>query len=89
MWKTFIDISKQLFTVVQETQKNKADIKEVREQLSDLTKAVERLAYEIHRVSEREQYERQLLKLQQENEMLRFQQRLLSGRPGDVRDADA
>ena len=86
MWKTFLDVSKQLFAIVQETQKNKTDIKEIREQLNTLTKAVERLAYEIHRVSEHEQYERQLMKLQQENEMLRFQQRMLSGKTGEARD---
>ena len=103
MWKDLLEYAKQVFTLTQEVQKNKSDIvdlreevkamreeiADIREQIRDLTRAVERLAYEIHKVSEHEQYERQLLKLQQENEMLRFPQRLLSGRTGEARDDNA
>ena len=103
MWKEFLEYAKQIFTLTQAVQKNKDDIKDVREdvkavrqeindvreQIKDLTKAFERLAYEIHRVGEHEQYQRQLMKLEQQNEMLRFQQRMLTGKTGEARDENA
>ncbi len=54
--------------------------------MQDLTRAVERLAYEIHRVSERETHERELMALRLENERLRFEGRLLAGKPDKERD---
>ena len=38
--------------------------------------AVERLAYEIHRVSDKEGHEREQLALRLENELLKFERRL-------------
>ncbi|MEK6301818.1 MAG: hypothetical protein AABO41_13995 [Acidobacteriota bacterium] len=55
------------------------------QQLRELARAMERLAYEVHRVNERvdsvstnEAQEREKLALQLENELLRFERRLPS-----------
>lgn len=51
--------------------------KELGQEVRDLTRAVERLAYEIHRVGEKDDHEREKIVLRLENELLRFERRLL------------
>lgn len=94
MWKEFFEYAKQVFALHQETQKNKAsiqalqdDLKEARQEIKELTDAVRRLAYEIHRVGEDDRHEREKLVLQLENEMLKFERRLLTGQSKD-KDAE-
>jgi len=53
----------------------------MRDEMRRLTAAVERLAYEIHRVSERETSEREKLVLQLENRLLKFEKSLPSNKP--------
>lgn len=52
-----------------------------RDELRRLTAAVERLAYEIHRVSERETSEREKLILQLENRLLKSEKPLPPWKP--------
>lgn len=51
----------------------------MRREIDELTRAVERLAYEIRRGLDEEQHERELLALRLENELLKFEKRLPSG----------
>ena len=53
--------------------------KNLRQEVRDLTRAVERLAYEIHRVAEKDDHEHEKIALRLENELLRFEKRLPSG----------
>jgi hypothetical protein len=46
--------------------------------MNDLTAVVQRLAYKIHRISERETHERDKMQLRLENQLLRFERRLPS-----------
>ncbi|MGA9767915.1 MAG: hypothetical protein WBV94_02675 [Blastocatellia bacterium] len=48
MFKQLYDLIKQLLLLAQDTQQNKAEIKELRQELKELTSVVQRLAYEIH-----------------------------------------
>jgi hypothetical protein len=48
MWKQIFDAVKRLFLLAQDAQRNRDEIKELRQEVRDLTRAVERLAYEIH-----------------------------------------
>ena len=80
MFKQLYDLVKQLLLLARETQQNKAEIKELRQELKDLTAVVQRLAYEIHRTSENEAHEREKLVLRLENELLKFGRRLPSGK---------
>ena len=94
MWKDLIEFTKAVFFLQRDTQQNKDDIKkcehnteklqqevkEIRQEFAKLTVIVERLAFEIQRVSDRENSEREKMALQLENEMLKFERRLPSGR---------
>lgn len=73
MWKSLFDLFKSIFTFVDDLQKNRAEIKELRKENEQLTDAVKRLAYEIQRISEREQHEREKLELRLEIEHLKKQ----------------
>ncbi len=88
MWNQIGEFFKHVLFLTQETQKNQADIRRLTQEMQDLTRAVERLAYEIHRVSERETHEREMMALRLENERLRFEGRLLAGKPDKERDKD-
>ncbi len=88
MWNQIGEFFKHVLFLTQETQKNQADIRRLTQEMQDLTRAVERLAYEIHRVSERETHEREMLALRLENERLRFEGRLLAGKPDKEREKD-
>ena len=59
MLKELYDLLKRLLLVAHESQQNKTEIKELRQEIKDLTAVVQRLAYEIHRVSENEAHERE------------------------------
>lgn len=76
MWKQLLDMARRLFVLAEDTKRNQGEIKELREEMRRLTAAVERLAYEIHRISERETSEREKLILQLENRWLKFEQSL-------------
>ncbi len=94
MWKDLIEFTKAVFSLQRDTQQNKDDIKkcernieilqqdvkDIRKEFSKLTVIVERLAFEIQRVSDRETTEREKMVLQLENEMLKFERRLPSGK---------
>ena len=79
MLKKLYELAKQLFVLVQESQRNKTEIKELRQESKELTVAVQRLAYEIHRVGENDTHEREKLALRFENELLKLERRLPSG----------
>jgi uncharacterized protein YoxC len=76
MWAKILDLARILFTFSEGLQQNRADIKELQQELRDLTSAVQQLANEIRRVAENDSHEREKLGLQIENEMLRFERRL-------------
>ncbi len=86
MFKQLYDLVKQLLLLARETQQNKAEIKELRQELKDLTAIVQRLAYEIHRTSENEAHEREKLVLRLENDLLKFERRLPSGKSDKDKD---
>ena len=81
VWNQIADFSKQLFMQAQETQKNKSDIKELQKEVKELTAAVQRLIYEVHRMGENEQHEREKMAMRLDHERekmaLRFEIELL------------
>ena len=78
MLKKLYELAKQLFVLIQESQRNKNEIKELRQELKELTAAVQRVAYEVHRLGENDEHEREKLALRLENELLKFERRLPS-----------
>lgn len=77
MWKYILELVRQVLRVTEDTQENRAEIKEVRRQLDELTAIVQRLAHEIALINEREQHEREKLELRLENQLLRYEQKQL------------
>ncbi len=94
MWKDLIEFTKAVFFLQRDTQQNKEDIKkseqnieklqqdvkEIRKEFANLTIIVEKLMFEIIRVSDRETAEREKIVLKLENEMLKFERRLPQGK---------
>lgn len=80
MWKQLYEWAKWLFLLAQETRRNRADIKELQDELEELTAIVQELVYEARRNKENETHEREKLVLRLENELLRFERRLTSAK---------
>ncbi len=54
--------------------------KEIRADIRDVYSKLERLAYEIQKIREEDRHEREKLALHLENELLKFERRLPSGK---------
>ena len=80
MWKQLYEWGKWILFLAQETRQNRADIKELQDEVEKLTVAMQRLAYEIQRNKENEAHEREKIFLKLENEVLR---RLLASKPSE------
>ncbi len=76
MLRQLYELAKQLFSLAQETQQNKADIKALQEQVEELTNVVQTLAFELRRARENEAHEREKMALRLENSLVRFERRL-------------
>jgi predicted RNase H-like nuclease (RuvC/YqgF family) len=83
MWRQLYDYARQLLTLKVQTEKNAADIKEMRQELKDLTAVVQRLAFEVQRLRDNEVHEREKMALRLENALLRFERRLPPAPPQD------
>jgi archaellum component FlaC len=80
MWKQIFDMAKRLLLLVEHTDRNRDEIKELQKQFRDLAAAFERLAYEIRRVSDKDDHEREKIILQLQNELLKLERRLPSAK---------
>ncbi len=86
MWKQILDMAKRLFMLAEDTKRNHEANKELREEVRRLASAFERLAYEIHRIGEKEEHEREKLVLQLENRLLQFEKLLSSGKSSEEKE---
>lgn len=76
MWKQIYEALKQLLLLTQQTEKNRGEIKELRQELQELASVVERLAYEVRRTRDNEAHEREKMRLRLENDLLKFERRI-------------
>jgi hypothetical protein len=83
MWKQFYEWAKWLFLFAQEMRKIRADVNEIQRELEQLTATVRDLAYEVRRNKENETHEREKLILKLDNAFLRFERRLIAGKPSE------
>ena len=86
-----MDLARKIAFLAQDTHKNKADIKTLREQMEELTEAVRQMSNDIRRDRENEAHEREKLLLRLEVALLRSERRTLTGRSGAgllLEDAD-
>lgn len=80
MWKQLSEWLTQMIMLAKETQRNSDDIKQMRRDIDEMARAIERLAYEVKRTQDDERHEREKLALRLENELLKFERRLPSGK---------
>ncbi len=80
MWKLLGDFAKRIAFLTQDTQKNKADIKELQEQVQALTEELREVRYENRRDRENAAHEHEKLLLRLEVALLRAERRTLTGR---------
>lgn len=80
MWKQLTEWLTQMIVLARETQRNSDDIKQMRREIDEMARALERLAYEVRRGQEEEKHEREKLALRLENELLKFERRLPTGK---------
>lgn len=80
MWKQLSEWLTQIIMLAKETQRNSDDIKQIRREMDEMGRAIERLAYEIKRTQDEDRHEREKLALRLENELLKFERRLPSGK---------
>jgi uncharacterized protein YoxC len=88
MWKYILDMGRRLLLLVEDTQRHGDTIKELQREVRELASAVERLAYELHRVRERSEHRHEVTKLELKNELLRFRQQLAS-EPGSLEEPES
>ncbi len=63
MWKQFWDLVSRVFLLTQETEKNKNDIAEMRQEMKTMSAAIDRIIYEMHRNYEHEAHKREKMAL--------------------------
>jgi hypothetical protein len=80
MWKSFFDLFRQVLMVTEDTQRNRAEIKDLREQVQALSLTVQKLVSDSERRHDNERHEREKLLLQLKTELLQFERRLLLGK---------
>jgi hypothetical protein len=80
MWKEIWEAIKHFITVAEDNKRNREEIKEVRRQMDEMMRIIERMAYEIRRGLDEEKHEREKLALRLENELLKFERRLPAGK---------
>lgn len=76
MLKQFFELFRQVLTITEDVQRNRAEIRELREQHQALTIFVHKLAAKIERVESDDKHEREKLFLQLQNALLQFERRL-------------
>ncbi len=78
MFKRLYELAKQLLVLTNDTQHNKLEIRELQQQMQTLSTALQDLAFEVRRIREEHQHEREKMILRLENASLRLEQRLLT-----------
>ena len=76
MWKQLFDALLNSYSLMQRVEKQDKELKDVRQELRDLTSVVQRLLSEQEHAKERETDRQRLLLLEIENRLLRVQRQL-------------
>ena len=87
MLKKLYELARRLLVISQDTERNKSEIRELQHQMQDLTAVVQELGFEVRRIREDHQHEREKMILRLENASLRLEQRLLTVGDGADRGA--
>ena len=76
MLKPLFELFKQVFTITEDLQRQRTEIKELRQQYHSLMLLVQKLESKIERVQSDDKHEREKIVLQLQNTLLQFERRL-------------
>ena len=79
MLKQLFELAERLLSMTRDIRGNRAGIKRLENQVETLSAAVREIAFELRRLHENEQHEREKMALRLENALLRFERRLPVG----------
>ena len=79
MWKKLYEVFSRLFALTQKVERHDKQVLGLQQEMKDLSAVVQRLVYELQRISDRETHERDKIQLRLENQLLRFERRLPPG----------
>lgn len=85
MWKKLYELLERIVTLSQRVSRQEKQNEELRQEVRELTGMVHRLAIEVNRLADRQTSEREKTELWVENQMLKFERRMLPPRL-DVKD---
>jgi hypothetical protein len=80
MFKQTTEFVGSLLFLSRDTRENKEAIEQLRREMHEMADKLEKLAFEIQRINDREKLEREKLVLQLENALLRIERRLPPGK---------
>jgi len=81
MWRDILNALRKLVLLQEQTDKNTAEMKELRQELKDLSSVVQSLSFHVRRSAENESHEREKMALRLENILLKSDRFLPS--PGE------
>lgn len=81
MWRDILNALRKLVLLQEQTDKNTAEMKELRQELKDLSSVVQSLSFHVRRSAENESHEREKMALRLENMLLKSDRFLPS--PGE------
>ena len=79
MWQKILQFSKELLSLKQQTEANTSEIKEIRQDIRDLTEAVRQLANAIQQDRTNNSHQQELMLEKLKNALMQFEIKLLKG----------
>lgn len=86
MWKQLGEFFKHVLFLTQETQKNQDDIRRLEQEMREVKDALKLLAFEVSKLRDNEQHEREKMALRFEIELLRSGRQLPMNSPDKEQD---
>jgi len=86
MWKKLYELVERLIRLSQRVSGQERRTEELRQEVRELTRMMNRVVVEINRLSDNQASERERMQLWVENQMLKFERRLPPIRPSDTND---
>ena len=80
MFKQITEFVGSLLFLSRDTRENKESIEQLRREMHEMADKLEKFAFEVQRINDREKLEREKLVLQLENALLRIERRLPPGK---------
>ena len=86
MWKQLGEFFRHVLFLTQEVQKSQEDIRRHEQELREVKDALKLLAFEVSKLRDNEQHEREKMALRFEIDLLRSGRQLPAGKPGEQKD---